>query len=423
MTLHQSLADAIVDGRAYADGDRIDAVFRQVRAEAPLDVAEPEGYDPFWVVSRHADIKEIERQPDLFHNADRAVVVQTKANAAKILQMTGGEANMVRSVVSVDGKEHKDLRGVLFPHLTPRSVRPMEEQVRKIASEFVDQMLGFGDECDFAKQVAFLYPLRVLMAFMGVPPQDEPMMLKLTQEIFSGNDPELNRSGKQQTPEEALQAILASIAEMENYFLDVTTRLRDTPDNGLNSLIANARIDGEFLTRRQLLGYYITAATAGHDTTSNATAGIMWAVAERPQLFEQVRQDRSLIPALVDEGVRWVTPVKHFMRTATADCEVAGQKIAKGDWLMLCYSSANRDELVFDEPFEFRLDRKDNAQLGFGYGVHVCLGQHLARLEMRVLMEELFDRLASVELSGTPARTISNFVCGPKRVPIRYKMN
>lgn len=297
----------------------------------------------------------------------------------------------------------------------------MEEQVRKIACEFVNQMLELGGECDFAKQVAFLYPLRVLMAFMGVPLEDEPMMLKLTQEIFSGNDPELNRSGMQQTPEEVLQATLASIAELENYFLGVTARLRETPDDGLNSLIANARIDGEYLTRRQLLGYYITAATAGHDTTSNTTAGIMWALAERPQLFEQVRQDRSLIPALVDEGVRWVTPVKHFMRTATADCELAGQKIAKGDWLMLCYSSANRDELVFDDPFEFKIDRKDNAQLGFGYGVHVCLGQHLARLEMRVLMEELFDRVASVELSGAPARTISNFVCGPKRVPIRFK--
>lgn len=420
MTLHQSLAEAIVDGRAYADGDRIDEVFRRIRSEAPLDIAEPDGYDPFWVVSRHADIKEIERQPNLFHNGDRATVVQTRANAAKIREVTGGEANMSRSVVTVDGKEHKDLRGVLFPHLTPRSVRPMEDKVRKIASEFADQMLELGGECDFAKQVAFLYPLRVLMAFMGVPREDEPMMLKLTQEIFSANDPDLNRSGKQLTPEEALHATLASMAEMETYFLDVTKRLRSEPDGGLNSLIANARIDGDYLTRRQLLSYYVTVATAGHDTTSNATAGIMWALAERPHLFEQVAHDRSLIPALVDEGVRWVTPVKHFMRAATADCELAGQKIAKGDWLMLCYSSANRDDLVFDDPYAFRLDRKDNPQLAFGYGVHVCLGQHLARLEMRVLLEELFDRLASVELSGTPARTISNFVCGPKRVPIRF---
>jgi cytochrome P450 len=421
MALHQSLAEAIVDGHAYADGAMIDEVFRRIRAEAPLDVAEPDGYDPFWVVSRHADIKDVERQPDLFHNGDRATVVQTKTNAAKIREATGGEPNMSRSVVTVDGKEHKDLRGVLFPHLTPRSVRPMEDKVRTIASEFADKMLELGDECDFAKQVAFLYPLRVLMAFMGVPREDEPMMLKLTQEIFSGNDPELNRSGKQLTPEEVLQATLASMAEMENYFLDVTTRLRKEPDDGLNSLIANARIDDDYLTRRQLLSYYVTVATAGHDTTSNATAGMMWALAERPHLFEQIRQDRSLIPALVDEGVRWVTPVKHFMRAATADCELAGQKIGKGDWMMLCYSSANRDELVFDDPFEFRLDRKDNAQLGFGYGIHVCLGQHLARLEMRVLWEELFDRLASVELSGPPARTISNFVCGPKRVPIRFK--
>jgi cytochrome P450 len=170
------------------------------------------------------------------------------------------------------------------------------------------------------------------------------------------------------------------------------------------------------------MSYYIIAATAGHDTTSNTTSAGLWALAERPQDFKRLKADPSLIPGFIDETIRWATPVKHFMRSATTDTEVAGQKIAKGDWMMLCYPSGNRDEAVFDNPFEFRIDRSPNKQLAFGYGAHVCIGQHLAKLEMRLFWEEIFRRMDSVELAGTPKNSVSNFVCGPKNVPIRYKM-
>jgi cytochrome P450 len=148
----------------------------------------------------------------------------------------------------------------------------------------------------------------------------------------------------------------------------------------------------------------------------------MWALAENPDQFVKLKADLSLIPGLVEESIRWETPVKHFMRSATADAEVAGQKIAKGDWLMLSYPSGNRDESVFTDPFKFDIERKPNKHVAFGYGAHVCLGQHLARMEMRVLWEELLPRLESVELDGTPRRMEAAFVCGPKSVPIRYRM-
>jgi cytochrome P450 len=135
-----------------------------------------------------------------------------------------------------------------------------------------------------------------------------------------------------------------------------------------------------------------------------------------------VKANPALIPGLVDESIRWVTPVKHFMRTATEDTELRGQHIAKGDWLMLSYPSGNRDEEVFDDPFVFRADRSPNKHLAFGYGAHLCLGQHLAKLEMGILWEELLPRLKSVELAGEPARTVANFVGGPKRLPVRYTM-
>lgn len=417
------LAATIVNPRAYAEGGPVDAAFRAIRAEAPFAVAEPEGFNPFWVVSRHADILTVERQADIFHNGDRSTFLTLKESEPMVKMITGGEPNLVRSLVSVDGQEHKDLRGVVFPALTPRAVRPMEEQVRTIARTFVADMLGRGGACDFASDIAFLYPLRVIMSVLGVPPEDEPFMLKLTQELFSSADPELNRDGREVSPTEALMSLKAATDELEAYFAEVTRRYRAQPAETVNSLIANARIGGEWLNHRQLMGYYIIAATAGHDTTSNTTAGAMWALAEDPALFAALKADLARIPAFVEESIRWVVPVKHFMRTAVADTEVAGQMVKAGDWLMLAYQSANRDEAVFDEPFRFRLDREPNRQVAFGYGPHVCLGQHLARMEMRVLWEELLPHLSSVELSGTPERTISNFVCGPKHVPIRFRVH
>ena len=423
MALPTQLAQTIIDPKAYSQRELVDEAFRQIRATAPLDKAELDGFEPFWVVSRHADIKDIERQPDIFHNGDKSTFLSNIEGNARVKMLTGGEPNLIRSLVSVDGKEHKDLRGIVFPHITPRAIKPLEDQIRAIAREFVDYMLSFDGECDFAADVAFLYPLRVIMTVLGVPQEDEPFMLKLTQELFNNADPELNRARAELSPEEMLKSLWETTMELENYFAAVTKKFRENPTSHINSLIANAKIDGEYLNHRQMMGYYIIAATAGHDTTSNTTAGAMWALAEKPELLAQMKADPSLINAFVEESIRWEVPVKHFMRSAVSDCEIGGQQIKAGDWLMLSYQSANRDESIWADPFEFRIDRESNPQIAFGYGVHVCLGQHLARMEMRILWEELFQRLESVELAGKCERTISNFVCGPKHVPIRFTAN
>ena len=423
MALPVELAQTIIDPKAYSQRELVDEAFRQIRATAPLDKAELDGFEPFWVVTRHADIKDIERQPDIFHNGDKSTFLTNIEGNARVQMLTGGEPNLIRSLVSVDGKEHKDLRGIVFPHITPRAIKPLEEQIRAIAREFVDHMFSFDGQCDFAADVAFLYPLRVIMTVLGVPQEDEPFMLKLTQELFNNADPELNRARAELSPEDMLKSLWETTMELENYFAAVTKKFRENPTSHINSLIANAKIDGEYLNHRQMMGYYIIAATAGHDTTSNTTAGAMWALAEKPEMLARMKADPSLINAFVEESIRWEVPVKHFMRSAVADCEIGGQQIKAGDWLMLSYQSANRDESVWADPFEFRIDRESNPQIAFGYGVHVCLGQHLARMEMRILWEELFKRLESVELAGKGERTISNFVCGPKHVPIRFTAN
>jgi cytochrome P450 len=213
------------------------------------------------------------------------------------------------------------------------------------------------------------------------------------------------------------------ITDFFDYFRRLSEEKRNNPKDDLATLIANSRIDGNPISDLEAMSYYIIVATAGHDTTSSSTAGAMWALAENPAELRKLKADLSLIPGLVDESIRWTTPVKTFMRTVTEDTEFAGRRFAKNDWLMLCYASGNRDEAVFDAPDTFRIDRKPNRHLAFGYGAHLCLGQHLAKMEMRILWEELIPRLESIELAGTPAMSEAVFVNGPKRLPIRFRMS
>ena len=385
-------------------------------------MAQPDGFDPFWVVTRHADILEVERQNDLFHNGDRSAVVTTIAADKKVREMMGGSPHLVRSLVQMDNPDHMAYRRVTQGSFLPQNLRVLEARIRQIAKGFVDGMLAKGDQCDFARDVAFLYPLHVIMEVIGVPETDEPRMLKLTQELFGSADPELNRSGSAvgdtNTGVDTIQSV---VMDFMTYFMAITEDRRANPRQDLASVIANGQVNGQPMGHLEAMSYYIIAATAGHDTTSSTTAGAMWALAENPDQWAKVKANPALINGLVEESIRWVTPVKHFMRTATADAELAGQKIAKGDWMFLSYPSGNRDEAVFEDPFSFKVDRTPNKHVAFGYGAHVCLGQHLARMEMRILWEELFARIDSVEMDGQPRRMAANFVCGPKAVPIRFK--
>lgn len=418
------IARTIIDPKAYAAGQPIDEAFAYLRREAPLDVAHPEGFDPFWVVTRQDDIREVELKNELFHNGDRSTVLTTIEADRKVRQMMGGSPHLVRSLVQMDNPDHGNYRRLTQPSFAPQNLRALEARIREIAKGFVDRMAAHGDRCDFAKDVAFLYPLHVVMEVLGVPEADEPRMLKLTQELFGSADPELNRAqAAMDDTDQALANLQATVADFIVYFNEMTEDRRRTPRNDLASVIANGTIEGQPLGYLEAMSYYIIAATAGHDTTSSTMAGALWALAERPAQFRAVKDDPSLIKGLIEESIRWETPVKHFMRTATADTELAGRRIAKGDWLMLSYPSGNRDEAVFDNPFDFDVSRANNRHIAFGYGAHVCLGQHLARMEMRILWEELLPRLETVELDGQPRRMQASFVCGPKSVPIRFKMH
>ncbi|MDR3508562.1 MAG: cytochrome P450 [Caulobacteraceae bacterium] len=424
MQVPQDVANTIVDPKAYADGKRVDDAFRWLRGEAPLAIAEPSGFRPFWVVTRHADIQAVERQNDLFHNGDTFTTLTPVEAGEKVMQMTGGSPHLVRSLVQMDNPDHFDYRRLTQSWFMPQNLRGLEGRIREIARGFIDRMAAKGDRCDFARVVALLYALHVVMEVLGGPETDEPRMLKLTQELFGSADPELNRGGAEISDTAAGVAnVQAVVMDFMTYFNAMTEDRRAAPRNDLASVIANGKINGAPLGHLEAMSYYIIAATAGHDTTSSTTAGALWALAENPDQFAKVKANPGLIPGLVEESIRWVTPVKHFMRSTTADAELAGQTIPKGDWMMLSYPSGNRDETVFEDPFKFDVERTPNKHVAFGYGAHVCLGQHLARMEMRILWEELLPRLESVELDGEPKNMEANFVCGPKSVPIRFRMH
>jgi cytochrome P450 len=420
MSIPQDVAETIVDPKAYADG-RIYKSYAWLRANDPLGVAEPAGYDPFWVVTRHADILEISRQNDLFHSGDRATTITSKAAGEQVRKLTGGSPHLVRSLVQMDAPDHPKYRALTQAWFMPLNIRGLEDRIRKIARASVERMAGKGGECDFVREVALHYPLHVVMEILGVPEADEPRMLMLTQELFGAADPELSRNPGAEAVPTDLGAIQGVLADFYQYFAKISADRRANPRDDLASVIANSEVDGLPISEFEAMSYYVIVATAGHDTTSSTTAGAMRALCENPDQLAYVKADLARVPGFIEEAIRWTTPVKTFMRSATADTQVGGHAIAKDDWLMLCYASGNRDESVFEEPDRFRADRKPNKQLSFGYGAHLCLGQHLAKMEMRILYEELLPRLKSVELAGPPRMSEALFVNGLKSLPIRFE--
>ncbi|MEY3704039.1 MAG: Cytochrome P450-terp [Pseudomonadota bacterium] len=421
LKLPSDIAAALADPKAYGQWAGLQDKFTWVRQNMPLGVAEVAGFDPFWAVTRHADIMEVSRNNKLFASGIRQTTL-TQSLVDQAIRSQIPDGHLIRSLVQMDAPDHMKFRLLTQAWFMPKNLRTLEDRIREIARETVDHMLSLGGECDFATDVALHYPLRVVMNILGVPREDEPRMLMLTQQLFGSTDPELNRARAEITdPMAALQMLQYVVADFETYFKQLTDDRRKNPQEDVATVLANATVNGAPIPDRELNGYYIIVATAGHDTTSASTAGAMMELARNPALFERYRAAETDKAGLIEEAIRWTTPVQHFMRSATEDTELGGQKIKAGDWLMLCYVSGNRDEAVFADPMTFNPDRTPNNQIAFGFGGHVCLGQHLARMEMRILMEELLPRLKSVELAGDPARAESIFVGGLKRLPIRFK--
>lgn len=418
-----SLDNRLVNPDCYAD-ESVLADYARLRREDPVHWTEPTGFRPFWSITSHADITRISKANDRFINRLRTYLAPIEAEEWTLSM--SGDSHLFRTLVDLDDPEHMKLRRLTHSWFLPPNLKKLEGEIAAIAKAHVDHMQSLGPTLDFVNEVALWYPLRVIMKILGLPASEENTMLRMTQEIFGPQDPDVMARSKQLTSTAEGSAntqvdVIALAQEFFAYFGAVTEDRRKQPRDDLATVIARGEIDGRPINPVEATSYYAIVATAGHDTTSSTASGGLRQLIEHPDQLARLQAEPDLIPSAVEEMIRWVTPVKHFMRTATEDTLVGDKTIKAGDALALFYWSGNRDEAVFDTPDSFRIDRDPNPQTAFGNGVHLCLGLHLARMELRALFAELLPRLKSIELAGTPRNTVANFVSGLKALPVTIK--
>ncbi len=401
---------------SFRDPDGVYDLYRRLRNESPIARAEPEGYRPFWVMTRHADIFELERRPQVYEAGPRTVLLPGKVEA--IYQKKYGDPNGVKPLTHMDGEYHWAHRAVLVDWFKAKNLAAFEPRVKEIAKEFIDRMEDLGGSCNFAQDVAYLFPLRVILTLMGVPREDEDMVLGMTQRLFSPADKDLvqRKDAGDAKPRDV-------VAEFADYFLSIGKKRESDPRSDIVSTIVNSRIDGKPMARHEMVSYFVIVATAGHDTTAASIGGGLLGMLRHPDQMAALKNDLGLLTTASEEFIRWTAPVKHFMRTPNIDVEWHGRTVKAGEAIMLCFASACRDERVFDEPDALRVTRPSvPSHLAFGAGPHFCMGRPLANLEIRQFFSELLPRLKSVELAGDPTFVESTFVSGLKTLPIRYQM-
>lgn len=392
----------------YADEEGVAARLAAMRKEGDILWIEREPYRPFWAVLRHADVMEVERNSKVWLNEPRLTLLPAWFEDRTIAQF-GNRTGPVRTLLDMDGPDHRKHRQLTQSWFNSKYLDTLRERMRLLARDYVDRIEGLATKgpFDFVEEVAVPYPLIMITTILGLPDSDAPLVLRLTQELFGASDPERNANG---------DFGLATAMEFFAYLGGVVQQRRQEPLEDLMSVIATATIDGEPLSYGMLL------AAAGHDTTSSSVGVGMMQLARNPGEFAKLKAAPGMVGPAAQEMFRWATPVRHFMRTAAIDTELAGQPIRAGEQVALMYLSANRDERAFEEPDAFRIDRSPNRHLAFGYGAHHCLGRILAKMEVEALFTEIASRVAAVELAGEPEWVKTNHTGGLKHLPVRVRM-
>ena len=404
-----SAEDIFTNNERWGDLDDWRRQAVALNEEGPIHRVEADGFSPFWAITGHDEIMEIERQPELFTNEPEPVLA-TRAGIE-------GRLMTIKTLIHMDDPQHQQYRGLTNDWFKPGRVRQMADRLDELSRQALATMEAKNGSCDFVGDVALPYPLQVILSILGLPESDYPRMLALTQQLFGQEDPDLQR----EPPSAEAQAKI--IGDFYEYFTGITHERRAKPTDDLATLIANGTIDDAPMPDLETMGYYVIVATAGHDTTSSAMAGGLQALIEHPEQLVLLQEQPELMANAVNEMLRWTAPVRHFMRTATADTQVGDQQIKKGDWLYLSYLAGNMDPNVFESPLEFDITRANaDRHIAFGYGVHFCLGAQLARLELRSLFGHLIPRLESIEIDGSPTHSKTTFVGGNKTLPIRYTL-
>lgn len=380
-------------------------LFARLRREDPIHWQEEPGGTGFWAVTRHADVRAVNRDAETFSSARGGYLLEDHAET---------ELEMFRmQMIGMDAPEHTRNRRMINRGFTPRRIEAMDSHLRDLSREIVDGIVDKG-EVDFVAEVAAELPLLVICELMGVPVEDRAKIFDWTNSLIGFDDPELQTS-----PEVGQQAM----TDMYMYAHDLVAERRDDPRDDIVSTLVHNEVDGERLTEVEIDVFFLLLAVAGNETTRNATAQGMYALLTHPEQLAALEADRSLLEGTATEEIlRWATPVIQFRRTAVRDTDIAGTPIAEGDKVVMYYSSANMDETVFDEPRRFDVHRSPNDHVAFGGGgPHYCLGHNLARMEIRIIFDELLARLTGFELAGEVKLLRSNFINGIKELPVSFR--
>jgi cholest-4-en-3-one 26-monooxygenase len=379
------------------------AAFARLRRESPIYWNAMPGDVGFWSILRYKDIFDVSLDQKTFSSARAGAILRTQQPEEYEVQKG--------LLINMDPPSHTKYRRLVSLGFSGKVIRNLEQHVRDIARELIDEVAPLGS-CDFVDRISAELPLNVIVELVGVPREDRRKVLDWTNRMIAFDDPEYGGG----TPEKGMMAA----AELFMYANELAEEREKHPKDDLVSILMQAEVDGERLSRADFSSFFMLLLVAGNETTRNLISGGMLALIEHPAERARLMADRALLPTAIEEMLRWVSPVNVFRRTATRDTELRGHRIREGDMVALFYASANRDDEVFANPNAFDVGRTPNDHLAFGIGPHFCLGANLARLEIRVMFEELLRRLPDIELAGTPERLRSYFINGIKRMPVRF---
>ncbi|MEV5412541.1 cytochrome P450 [Thermopolyspora sp. NPDC052614] len=393
----------LVDHDQYATAGMPHEQFTWLRANAPVywhHGDDEKGWPGFWAVMKHADVVHISRHSDLFSSWRRLALFPEVPDEALELQRL--------MMLNQDPPEHTRRRSLVNRGFTPRAIGTLEEHIREICENLIDEALA-KPELDFVRDIAAPLPLYVICELLGAPTEDRHQLFEWSNQMIGADDPDYA----------AAADAPAAAAQVYAYANRLAAERRERPRNDIVTKLLQPDENGDVLDENEFNVFVMLLVVAGNETTRNAASGGMLAFFEHPDQWARLVADPSLSESAAEEIVRWVCPVNLFRRTATRDTEIRGQKIREGDKVVVFYGSANRDEDVFDNPFAFDIGRNPNPHIGFGGGgAHFCLGNHLAKLELRVLFETLARRMPTLHQTGEARRLRSYFVNGIKSLPV-----
>jgi cytochrome P450 len=404
------LSDMDFWARPWAERD---AAFATLRSENPIayfrePIVEPFPEGPgYHAITKMADVLAISRMPEVFCSGQGAV---------SILDMPADMNEFYGSLISMDDPRHARLRKIVSGTFTPRMLNSVLEDVERTARSVVDSIVHKG-EIDFVADVSMRFPLLVILDMMGIPHSEYDIVLAQSNIILSGGDPEFIPAGI-----DPITAFLDAGATLAGLLNELAALRRVDPTDDLLSALVNTEVDGEQLSGDELASFFILLSVAGHETTRTALSHGLTHLSQNPDQKQLLLADiDGVMPTAVEEIVRYASPVVWMRRTLTRDHELSGHQFHEGDKVIMFYGSANRDEDVFTDPDRFDVLRDPNPHVGFGGpGPHFCLGAHLARREIALMLRELLTRIPDIELAGPPEQLRSSFINGVKRLPVRF---